>query len=155
MFFEARFRQRWLPRFPQALRYSAFFRIGLCALLMLLLQGCMLMSGTLSTTDTQPTGGNLNTTFVSAEGTREVWFPTGAPAARLNVISWVRVQQGELRIELLNPDGAVAIAIQGRPDEQITRVGEVTTDNEGNLRYRVTARGARNGGYEVLYQIAP
>ncbi|MFL5804679.1 MAG: hypothetical protein ACJ8CR_23405 [Roseiflexaceae bacterium] len=113
------------------------------------------MSGEQSTTDTQATGGNFNTTFVSAEGGREQTFQTDAGPATLNVIASVRVQQGELRLELLDPNGAVVISVQGRPDEQITKIGKVPTDNEGNLHYRVIARGARNGGFQVLYQLTP
>jgi hypothetical protein len=64
----------------------------------------------------------------------------------------VRVQQGELRVEMLSPTGAVALSIQGRPDEPVTKLGKVPTDNQGNLHYRIVARGARNGSIEVLYQ---
>jgi hypothetical protein len=113
----------------------------------------MLMSGDQSTTDAQATGGNFGTSFVSAEGGQEQTFQTGAPSASVNVIASVRVQQGELRLELLDPNGAVTISVQGRPDEQITKIGKVPTDSEGNLHYRVVARGARNGGYQVLYQL--
>jgi hypothetical protein len=129
--------------------------IVLCSLFSVFLTGCLLMSGEQRTTDAQATGGNFNTTFVSAEGVQEQTFQTGAPSVTLNVITWVRIQQGELRLELLDPNGAVVISIQGRPDEQITKVGEVPTDSEGNLRYRVITRGARNGGFEVLYQMTP
>jgi hypothetical protein len=125
----------------------------LCSLFSVLLSGCLLISGEQSTTDTQPTGGNFNTTFVSAEGGQEQTFQTGAGPATLNVIASVRVQQGELRLELLDSNGAVVISVQGRPDEQITKIGKVPTDSEGNLHYRVIARGARNGGFQVLYQL--
>jgi hypothetical protein len=112
------------------------------------------MSGEQSTTDAQATGGNFSTSFVSAEGGQEQLFQTGAGPATLSVIALVRVQQGELRIELIDPNGAVVLSVQGRPDEQITKIGKVPTDSEGNLHYRVIARGARNGGFEVLYQLA-
>jgi hypothetical protein len=112
----------------------------------------MLISGEQTAADTGPTGGNLTTTFVSAEGVQERTLATGAGAMTMNVIVIVSVQQGELRLEMLDPGGSVMLAVQGRPDEQVTKSGDVPTDNEGNLRYRVIARGARNGGFQVLYQ---
>jgi starvation-inducible outer membrane lipoprotein len=128
--------------------------IVLACCLSLLLSGCLMLSGEQTSADSQPTGGNFSTTFVSAEGGQERTIMTGAGAATLNVIATVTVQQGELRLELLGPNGAVALAVQGRPDEQVTKLGKVLTDSEGNLHYRVIARGARNGGYQVLYQPA-
>ncbi|HET9221061.1 MAG TPA: hypothetical protein VFO07_01070 [Roseiflexaceae bacterium] len=131
---------------------SILYRWSLVAALGLLLSGCLLTSGEQISVDAQPTGGNFSTTFVSAEGGAERTIQTGAGLATLNVIAAVRVQQGELRLEMLGLDGAVALAIQGRPDEQVTKIGKVPTDNEGNLHYRIVARGARNGTIEVLYQ---
>jgi hypothetical protein len=122
--------------------------------LSLLLSGCLLLSGEQASADAQPTGGNFSTTFVSAEGGQERTIPTGAGPTTLNVITTLRVQQGELRVEMLAPSGAVALSIQGRPDEPVTKLGKVPTDNEGNLHYRIIARGARNGSIEVLYQPA-
>jgi hypothetical protein len=120
----------------------------------LILSGCLLVSGEQTSADAQPTGGNFSTTFVSAEGGQERTIATGAGPATLNVITTLRVQQGELRVEMLAPSGAVALSVQGRPDEPVTKLGNVPTDNEGNLRYRIIARGARNGSIEVLYQPA-
>jgi hypothetical protein len=124
----------------------------LCSLFSVLTSGCLLLSGEQTSVDAQPAGGNFSTTFVSAEGGAERTIQTGAGPATLNVIAALRVQQGELRLEMLSPDGAVALSIQGRPDEQVTKIGKVPTDNEGNLHYRIIARGARNGSIEVLYQ---
>jgi hypothetical protein len=126
--------------------------VALACCLALLLSGCLMVSGEQTSADAQPTGGNFSTTFVSAEGGAERSIQTGAGPATLDVIAAVRVQQGELRLEMLGPDGAVALSIQGRPDEQITKIAKVPTDQEGNLHYRIIARGARNGSIEVLYQ---
>jgi hypothetical protein len=128
--------------------------VALTCCLALLLSGCLMMSGEQTSADAQPGGGNFSTTFVSAEGGAERTIQTGVGPATLNVIAAVRVQQGELRLEMLGPSGAVALAIQGRPDEQVTKIGKVPTDNEGILHYRIIARGARNGSIEVLYQPA-
>jgi hypothetical protein len=130
----------------------AVCRWSVVAALALLLSGCLLMSGEQASADAQPTGGNFNTTFVSAEGGQERTIATNAGPTTMNVITTVRVQQGELRVEMLSPTGAVALSIQGRPDEPVTKLGKVPTDNQGNLHYRIVARGARNGSIEVLYQ---
>ena len=118
----------------------------------LLLSGCMLMSGGRSSVDTLPDGGNVSASFVGADGRDEQAVATGAPGAAFNTIVIVQAERGELQVELLNADGSVAFAVKGRPEEAVTRSGNVTTDAEGQLRYRVTATGARNGSYQLLYQ---
>ena len=120
----------------------------------LLLSGCLLTSGERPSTDTLPDGGNVSTTFVGATGSAERTVATGVNGVTMNAIVIVQAERGELRLELLNPDGNVAFSVQARPDEQVTRRGDVLTDDQGRLRYRVIAQGARNGGYQVLYQKA-
>jgi hypothetical protein len=143
------------PWLPGSLRVDGRWPVvALACCVALLLSGCLMMSGEQTSGDAQPTGGNFSATFVSAEGGQERIIPTGAGATRLDVIAAVRVQQGELRLELLDANGAVALSIQGRPDEQVTKLGKVPTDGEGNLHYRLLARGARNGGIEVFYRPA-
>ena len=118
----------------------------------LLLGGCMLMSGGRSSADTLPDGGNVSASFVGADGRDDQAVATGAPGAAFNTIVIVQAERGELQVELLNADGSVAFAVKGRPDEAVTRSGSVTTDAQGQLHYRVTATGARNGSYQLLYQ---
>ncbi|MBK9713929.1 MAG: hypothetical protein IPO81_21900 [Kouleothrix sp.] len=122
--------------------------------LALLLSGCMLISGGRASSDALPEGGNISSTFVGAEGLQEQTIDTGAAGAALSATVFVQAERGELQVELINPDGSVAFAVKGRPDEQVARSGNVLTDDRGRLRYRVIARGARNGGYQVLYQPA-
>lgn len=129
-------------------------QIVLCSLFSVLLTGCLLTSGERPSMDALPDGGNVSTTFVGATGNAERTVETGASGATMNAIVIVQAERGELRLELLNPDGNVAFAVQARPDEQVTRRGDVLTDAQGRLRYRVIAQGARNGGYQVLYQRA-
>lgn len=119
------------------------------------LSSCMLMSGKQELVDSLPGSGNISTSFISAEGVKEGIISVGTPSARVNVIMWVQVQQGEIRLELLDAADTVALSIQSRPGEQITKVGEVLTDAQGQLPYRITAQGARDGSYEVLYQVVP
>jgi hypothetical protein len=126
----------------------------LCSLFSILASGCLLTSGERPSMDALPDGGNVSSTFVGAHGNAERTVETGANGATMNTIVIVQAERGELRIELLNPDGNVAFSVQARPDEQVTRRGDVLTDEQGRLRYRVIAQGARNGGYQVLYQRA-
>jgi hypothetical protein len=128
--------------------------IVLCSLFSVLLTGCLLTSGERPSMDALPDGGNVSSTFVGADGNGERTVETGATGATMNAIVIVQAERGELRLELLNPDGNVAFSVQARPDEQVTRRGDVLTDEQGRLRYRVIAQGARNGGYQVLYQRA-
>ena len=127
-------------------------RISFTLLCALLLSGCMLMSGGRTSADTLPDGGNVSASFVGADGRDEQAVETGAPRSAFNTIVIVEAARGELQVELLNGDGSVAFAVKGRPDEAVTRSGSVTTDDVGQLRYRVTATGARNGSYQLLYQ---
>lgn len=120
--------------------------------LVLVLSGCMLISGAQTSTDAQPIGGNTSVSFVGAEGFREYTLQTGAVKATMNVIILMTLQEGELQLELLDPEGSVVMVVRGRPDQSISRSGTIVTDDRGDLRYRVVARGARNGMFQVLYQ---
>lgn len=135
---------RWPRRAPA--------RLVLLAGLALALSGCMFASGAQTSSDVLPDGGNISATFVGAEGRSEQTLDTGAAAVTLNAIVIVQAERGELQVELLNADGSIAVAVKGRPDESVSRSGTVQTDAQGRLRYRVTAAGARNGSYQVLYQ---
>jgi hypothetical protein len=133
---------------------SSIGRWSLVVGLAFMLSGCLLTSGERPSMDALPDGGNVSSTFVGADGNAERTIETGANSAAMNAIMIVQAERGELRLELLNPDGNVAFSVQARPDEQVTRRGDVLTDEQGRLRYRVIAQGARNGGYQVLYQRA-
>lgn len=122
-----------------------------CAFLVLLLSGCMLISGELTSADTPVVGGNVSTSFVSAEGGETRTLETGQ-AGDLNVITIVTANQGALTVELLDPNGSVVYAITSRPQEPVTKSGIVPTDTQGRLRYRLNAVGARNGSLQILYQ---
>ena len=89
---------------------------------------------------------------MSAEGSDDRSVATGLGATTLNVIAIVEVEQGELRLDVLRPDGGVVIALQSRPNEQITRSASIPTGADGLLHYRVVTRGARNGAFQILYQ---
>lgn len=124
----------------------------LLALLGLICSGCMLMSGQETTIDVADGTGNVLTRFVSAEGGEEALIDVGLPAAEVQVIAIVGVDSGDLELTLLQPDGAAAFTVASRPDTEVTRSGGVRTDEEGRLRYRVSARGARDGSYQIFVQ---
>lgn len=116
------------------------------------LSGCLLVSGEETALDLVEGGGNVLTTFVSAEGSEVRSFETGAPGAEVQVIAVVEVNSGDLQLALLQPDGGVAFAVSARPNTQVTRSGAVRADDEGRVRYRVAATAARDGTFQVFVQ---
>jgi hypothetical protein len=127
-------------------------RLLLCALLLWTLAGCVLVSGEETTIDLQGGSGNLSTSFVGAEGREERSVAVGDGPSEVQVIAILALESGDLQIELLQPDGGLAFAVEGRPDAEVTRSGLVRADAQGQIRYRVTARGARNGAFQLFFQ---
>ena len=127
-------------------------RLTLIGALALLLPACMLVSGDRLSADVRPASGNVTRTFLGAEGSEEQAVSIGGGAATLQTIVILELQQGEMRLEMLNAGGSVAFAVQSRPGDQVSRAGAVRLDETGTLRYRVITRGARDGGYQILYQ---
>lgn len=127
-------------------------RAALCALAVVALSGCLLVSGEETTLDLIEGGGNVLTTFVSAEGAEVRSLETGVPGAEVQVIAVVEVDTGDLQLELMQPDDGVAFAVSARPNTQITRSGGVRADDEGRVRYRVRATGARDGTIQIFVQ---
>lgn len=126
-------------------------RLAVSVLLAAALSGCLLASGQQVSSDTQPQTGNISASFVSAEGSRDQEIATGIPG-NLDVIAIVTASQGTLQIDVIDGNGAVQLSVQSRPNETITRSGTVSTNATGTLRYRVSAQGARDGSYQLLYQ---
>jgi hypothetical protein len=112
----------------------------------------MLASGKLASVDLHPDAGNTRVSFLSAEGDDTDSLAVGTINTTYEVIAIVAVEQGELRLDVYDGSGAPAISIQGRPDQQVTRSARLTSDERGNLRFRVIAHGARNGSYQILYR---
>lgn len=145
-----------LSRMDKDARWSWWFapmRMALIGILAsLFASACMLVSGDRLSADVRPDAGNVTRAFLGAEGSEEYALPIGGGAATLRTIVILEVQQGEMRLEMLNPGGSVAFAVQSRPGDQVSRVGAVRLDETGMLRYRVITRGARDGAYQILYQ---
>ncbi|MEM8532179.1 MAG: hypothetical protein AAGF95_15145 [Chloroflexota bacterium] len=112
---------------------------------------CLLVAGQQQSSDIQADAGNVSSAFVSAEGTQRRTIATDTPG-ELNVMVLTSVDRGDLRIEFLEPDGSVAFSIEGSPEGQRSQSGNVSTDEQGRLHYRVVARNARNGNFRILYQ---
>lgn len=125
----------------------------LCLLLVLLplLSGCLLVSGQTLTGDSTADGGNVYVDFVSAEGTDTHEVQTNFVERQLEVLVSARTERGQLRVEILDANDSVALVLDAQPSEQ-WRQGIVTTDGEGNFRYRVRATGAQRGTFQILYQ---
>ncbi len=119
----------------------------------LLLAGCLQISGEATTIDLGPDGGNVSTSFVGAEGSAERTLALDRPGVAAQVIVMVEVRSGDLEVSLLQPDGAVAFVTASRPGAQVTRSGVVRADEAGRIRYRVSARGARDGAFQVFVQL--
>ena len=128
-------------------------RVLLVLLALPLLSGCLLISGAQQSSDRAEDAGNVNVQFVSADGSevREVVAADGATSLLVTVFA--RVDRGQLRIEVLDPDGSAVVIVEGTADEQVAR-GSVPTDAEGRLRFRIKATGAHRGGFQILYQPA-
>ena len=140
-------RRWWLARVGQLIVRT----IGL-GLIVLSLTACLLISGEATSTDIQDGAGNLLSSFVGAEGQTERILELGLAESEVQVIVILSVESGDLEITLMQPDGSVAFTIAARPDAEITRSGLVRTNDQGQLRYQINARGARNGQIQLFFQ---
>lgn len=126
---------------------------GVAALLgSTLISGCMLASGKRTSLDARPEAGNTQVSFLSAEGDELGSIAVGPTFTTYEVIVIIAIEQGELQLDVFDASGAPAISLKARPDQQVTRSANLASDERGNLRYRVTTRGARNGNYQILYR---
>jgi hypothetical protein len=119
----------------------------------LLLSGCFLISGPTRSADRTADGGNVFVSFVSAEGNDTQSVATNFPSQQLQVTVFAQNRNGQMRIEVLDPQGSVVLSVEGTAQE---RVGQavVQTDPAGVFRYRVRATGAQRGSFTILYQPA-
>lgn len=117
-----------------------------------LLSSCMLISGKRESLDAGSEAGNTRVSFLSAEGDELGSIAVGPSFTTYEVIVIIAVEQGELQLDVFDASGAPAISLKARPDEQVTRSANLASDERGNLRFRVTTRGARNGSYQLLYR---
>ncbi len=137
-------------------RYSirrSCFRLSILAAILPLLSGCLLISGPIQMSDSTDDGGNVYVEFVSADGSDTRVVQTNFVAHPLEVLASARTESGQLRVEILDGQNSVVLAIDAQPNEQ-WRQGRVTTDVEGNFRYRIRAKGAQRGALQILYQPA-
>ena len=116
-----------------------------------LLAGCLLIAGGQQSADRAEDGGNVSVQFVSAEGTEVRQVKAADAAATLKVTVFARVERGQLRIEVLDPQNSIVKVIDAQPSEQID-TANVATNEAGEFRYRIRATGAQNGQFQILYQ---
>jgi len=118
-----------------------------------LLTSCLLISGGQQSADRGEGGGNVSVQFVSADGTEVREVAAMDTPARLLVTVFAHAERGQLRIEVLDPQGSAVLVVEGRPDEEVARA-TVPTDAQGRLHFRIRATGAQRGGFQLLYQPA-
>ncbi len=121
-------------------------------LLAMLLSGCLLMSGEQTSFTRQEGISHLRTAFVSAEGetVRTIQVAEGPAAVQVVVIA--TLASGDLQLDLLHPDNTVAFTVIVPSNTQVTRTARVQASDQGYIRYRVAAREARDGSYQLLMQ---
>lgn len=119
--------------------------------LVLALSGCFLISGPVESADSTADGGNVFVGFVSAEGTQTRSVQTNFPGQTLEVIVTAQNRTGQMRIDLLDPQDSVVFQVESQARDQ-TGIGRVRTDATGAFKYRITATGAKNGTFQILYQ---
>jgi hypothetical protein len=123
-----------------------------------LLSGCavsngfLLASGWQVSTDLGTDAGNTRASFLGAEGEQLVTLPLSSGFTNYEIIAIIAVESGELQLEVYDGSGVPGITLQGRPSQQITRSAMLNTNERGELRYRIQARSARNGGFQILYR---
>lgn len=128
-------------------------QLALGLLIALLATGCMITSGGRETSDLRPEAGSLSVSFVASEGEQNRALLIGARSTTVNVTVFAQADSGDLRIDVLQPDGSVAFAVEARPDERVSRTGSVQTSEAGELGFRVVARNARRGSFDLFYQL--
>ncbi|GIV96032.1 MAG: hypothetical protein KatS3mg057_0689 [Herpetosiphonaceae bacterium] len=136
--------------------YAGIPALIMTLVLALLLGGCAIHSGLDRSSSSAPGGGgNLMVQFVTSDslgGTSEDLLEVAESATMLDVIATVRIERGQLRLEILAPDGTVALAVEGRPNREQVGTVRVSSDDQGRLRYRVTTTEARQGRYQIMYR---
>jgi hypothetical protein len=131
---------------PKLLKVLALW--GVCCAL----SGCLLVSGERTTIDVQGASGNSNTIFVSAEGEEIRSLKVADTMVDVQVIAIVAVETGDVQLDVYQADGSVAFTVVSRPNSQVTRSAVVRGNTNGEVRYRVLARNARNGSYQLFFQ---
>lgn len=91
--------------------------------------------------------------FVSAEGTETQAVATNFPSQQLEVTVFTQNRNGQIRIEVLDPQGSVVLSIESTAREGVAQA-LVQTDSQGTFRYRVRATGAQRGSFTILYEPA-
>lgn len=129
-----------------------FLYVTLLTVLCLLLSGCLLVSGERSSTDRESGSGNLSASFVSAEGVELRTLQVADGPADVQVIAIVEVESGDLQLDVFDARGSLAFSVASKPASQITRSGVVPADAQGQISYRISARSARYGSYQLLFQ---
>jgi hypothetical protein len=113
-------------------------------------------SGTYKTT--QRSSGNVGHIEVSAESadgttTHDAEIDEEYDEEPVDLSATVEVQAGTCRVEFLDDFGSVVFALDASPGQPASGSGSVTTDDEGNISYRVTAENAQGVRIIIDYEM--
>lgn len=113
--------------------------------------------GTYSFSQTSRSSGNTGHIEVrgSASGsvTYEVEIDEDYDGATVYLNVTAGVQGGAYTVEFLDDDGSVVFSLDVKPGELATGSGDVTTDDEGNVRCKVTASDAKEVEIIIDYEL--
>jgi|GEM_PF-2636169 len=145
-----RVERQWIP-YVNSIGARQLRAVFAALLLIPLLSGCLLISGEQTMIGPLAGTGRLSTMFVSAEGSEERTVTVSDANADLHAIVLITLDTGDLQVDLLQPDGALAFAVSNQPSIKVIRSGAVRSDANGAVRYRVSARSARHGEYQIFF----
>jgi hypothetical protein len=124
------------------------------ALLLVMLAGCEAYTETGARVSEQQglDGGNLTARINKANGTAEKSIEleeNSGLVLEADVI--LTVAKGTYKIELLDADGQVTLALEASDGQSASGHGQMVTDAFGEADYRVTATEAEDVEYSIVY----
>src|SRR5918998_3494235 len=83
------------------------------------LSGCLLIAGGQQSADRAEDAGNVSVEYVSMDGAEVRSVNAADTAASLLVTVFARTERGQLRIEVLDPQGSAVFVVEGTPEEAV------------------------------------
>jgi len=129
--------------------------LGALVLLISLVIGCqsMTQSGVKSSSHQNMNGGGIQVRIKKANGgsTEEIEVEGVGSGVVLDSDVTISVETGSFKIELLDADDEVTLALEARDGETVSGSGDMAVDSFGEATYRVTAVEASNVEYSIDY----
>jgi hypothetical protein len=109
-------------------------------------------TGSKTTSHQGMAGGDVTVQVSKASGSIEKSIEVeGASSLAMEVDVTLAVGVGTYKIELLDADGQVTLALEAHDGQTVTGHGQMVTDAFGEANYRVTALEAENVAYVLEY----